>query len=176
MILPRSDGVSRRLPLSRAKVAEVESSPSTIITESNMKADLYSRMFSRFEDLIPDLLSISSPGAAFYAPPKTSADLALFCSVSACEGDTLELELAKDEIANGVEQRAQWMKFKLDRKARTAYLIACQTESGHECIQYETIYPHSRRLPLNLFAVNWLGILVNLQFAFRAIVPTPSFN
>ena len=141
-----------------------------------MKTDLYSRMFSRFEDLIPDLTNISACGAAFYAAPKTSADLALFCSVSSCDGDMLEFELMKDEVAHGIEQRAQWMKFKLDRKARTAYLIACQTESGQESIQYETIYPQSRRLPLNSFAVNWLGLLVNLQFAFRSVVPATSFN
>jgi hypothetical protein len=141
-----------------------------------MTTDLYSRMFSRFEDLIPGLATISTPGAAFYAPPKTPTDLALFCSVSSCDGDTLELELTKDEVAHGVEQQAQWMKFKLDRKARTACLIACQTESGRESIQYETICPQSRRLPLNCFAVNWLGILVNLQFAFRSVVPTASYN
>lgn len=141
-----------------------------------MKTDLYSRMFSRFEDLIPDLPNISACGAAFYAPPKTPADLALLCSVSSCEGDMLELELMKDEVAHGIEQRTQWMKFKLDRKARTACLIACQTESGQESIQYETIYPQSRRLPLNSFAVNWLGILVNLQFAFWSVVPAASFN
>jgi hypothetical protein len=132
-------------------------------------------MFSRIEDLIPGLSNISAPGAAFYAPPKTSTDLALFCSVSFCEGDTLELEVAKDEI-NGSEQRTQWMKFRLDRKARTACVIACQTQSGLESIQYETICPQFRRLPLNCFAVNWLGILLNLQFVFRAVVTAASFN
>ena len=141
-----------------------------------MKTDLYSRMFSRIEDLIPGLSNVSAPGAAFYAPPRTSADLALFCSVSSCEGDTLELELVKDEVAHGVERQTQWMKFELDRKARTARLIACQTGAGKEYIQYETICPQARRLPLNCFAVNWLGILLNLQFVFRAVVPAAAFN
>ncbi|WP_371765551.1 hypothetical protein [Massilia sp.] len=141
-----------------------------------MKTDLYSRMFSHIEDLIPGLSDVSAPGAAFYAPPKTPADLALFCSVSSCDGDTLELELAKDEVMDGSEQRTQWMKFRLDRRARTARLIACETRSGRESIQYETIYPQPRCLPLNCFAVNWLGILLNLQFVFRAIVPAASFN
>lgn len=141
-----------------------------------MKTDLYSRMFSRFEDLIPNLSSISAPGTAYYVPPRTAADLALFCSVSSCNGDVLELELAKDEAADGAGQRTQWMKFRVDRKARSACLIAFQMGSGYESIQDETIYPQSRRLPLNLFAVNWLGILVNLQFGFQVVVPTPSFN
>lgn len=141
-----------------------------------MKTDLYSRMFSRFEDLIPDLSDISACGVAFYAPPKSPTDLALFCNVSSCNGDLLELELMKDEVSHGIERRTQWMKFKLDRKARTACLVACQTESAQESIQYETINPQSRRIPLNSFAVNWLGILVNLQFAFRSVVPAASFN
>lgn len=141
-----------------------------------MKTDLYSRMYSRIDDLVPGLAHVETPGAAFYAPPKTPADLALFCNVSSCEGDTLEVELAKDEIKNGNEQRTQWMKFRLDRKARTACLIACQTALGKESVQYETIYPQPRFLPLNCFAVNWLGILLNLQFVFRAVVPAASFN
>ncbi|UVW30558.1 hypothetical protein [Massilia sp. H6] len=141
-----------------------------------MKTDLYSRMYSRLEDLIPELSSISAPGASFYASPRSPTDMALFCSVASCSGDEVELELAKDEVVGGLEQAGHWMKFRIDRKTRTARLIACQTEAAYETIHGETIYPQSRHLPLNSFAVNWLGILVHLQFAFRTIVPAPSFN
>lgn len=141
-----------------------------------MKTDLYSRMFSRLEDLIPGLANISQAGSTYYAPPRTSADMALVCSVCACNDRTLELELAKDVIVHGVEHCTQWMKFNVDRIERTACLIAIQTDACYENIQSETIYSQARRLPLNCFAVNWLGILVNLQFAFRSVVPTVSFN
>jgi hypothetical protein len=144
--------------------------------ETTMKTDLYSRMFSRLEDLIPELSSVAAPGAAFYASPRSPADMALFCSVASCSEDELELELAKDEVVAGREQAVHWMKFRVNRKTRTARLVACQTEATYETIHSETIYPQSRHLPLNSFAVNWLSILVNLQFAFRAIVPAPSFN
>lgn len=144
--------------------------------ETDMKTDLYSRMYARLEDLIPGLSSISAPGASFYAPPRAATEMALFCSVSSCDGDQLEIELARDEIIGESEQPSHWMKFRLDRRARIATLVACQQKFVYETVLNETIYPQSRHLPLNSFAVNWLGILVNLHFGFQTIVPTPSFN
>lgn len=141
-----------------------------------MKTDLYSRMFSRLEDLIPGLASISLAGSTYYAPPRNAEDMAMVCSVCACHDDELELELAKDVVIDGVEHCMQWMKFNVDRAKRTACLIAIQTGTCYESVHGETIYPQARSLPLNSFAVNWLGILVNLQFGFREVMPATSIN
>jgi hypothetical protein len=160
-------GVSRLRPLSLAKV---DRAPDHHHSENTMKTDLYSRMFARLDDLIPGLSCISDTDAAFYAKSR-NGELALFGSVSLCSGHTLELELAHDEVIRGVEQTSPWMKFRIDLATQTARLIAYQTGSSYEVIKDETIYPKSSNLPLNLFAVNWLGILVNLHLAFHAVAP-----
>jgi hypothetical protein len=102
--------------------------------------------------------------------------MALFCSVSECRGEVIELELAKDTVVDGENAPTQWMKFKLDRAERTAVLLACQSGTRYVTAGDETIYPKAKCLPLNSFAANWLSILVHRQFAFRSVVPTPSFN
>jgi hypothetical protein len=137
-----------------------------------MKTDVYSRMFARLDDLVPGLSSISDD-LTYFAAPRSPGETALFCSVSLCQADILELELAHDEVVGGIEHPSPWMKFRVNRARRTASLVAYQAGSHYEIVGDETIYPTCRHLPLNLFAVNWLGILVNLQFAFRAIAPNP---
>jgi hypothetical protein len=137
---------------------------------------LYARIFACLDNLIPGLPDISTAGAAFYAPAPYPGDMALFCNVAACRDDILELEMANDSAVRGSDQPSQWMKFKIDRRTKTACVLACQSGTRYETVGDATIYPHSARLPLNSFAANWLSILVNRHLAFQSVVQIPSFN
>lgn len=139
-----------------------------------MKTDLYPHVQSAWK---PD----SQPGehlarSAYYAPPRNAEDIAMVCYVYASHGDELELELAKDVVVDGVKHCTQRMKSNVDCAKRTACLIAIQARTCYESVHGETIYPQADRLPLNSFAVNWLGIMVNLQFGFREVLPATSIN
>lgn len=136
---------------------------------------IYARLFERLDDLIPNLATVRE-GDTFYAPPKIDGDMAMFCSVSKADSPVIELELAHDEVVNGEEQPAPWMVFRVDMQNKTAELLAVQDEWRYEVVYSETDRPNPRRSPMNLFAVNWLTIMLNLHSVFQPVATPVSLQ
>lgn len=133
-----------------------------------MKSTIYSRLYQRLDDLIPNLTGLTE-GGTFYASPRIEGDLSMYCTVAKVALPVIELELAHDEVVNGEEQPAPWMVFRVDTLNKTAELLAVQDEWRYEVIYSDADRPNPRRAPMNLFAVNWLTIMLNLHSVFQPI-------
>jgi len=133
-----------------------------------MQNTLYARLYERLSDLIPSL-ALLAEGATFYAPSRVPGDMAMYCSVSKVYGAIIEIELAHDQVVNGEDQPAPWMVFRVDTVSQTAELLAVQDEWRYEVVYSDTDRPNPRRVPMNLFAVNWLTIMSSLYVVFQPI-------
>jgi uncharacterized protein YqiB (DUF1249 family) len=82
----------------------------------------------------------------------------------------IELEMAHDQVVKGEEQPAPWMVFRVDVVKQQAELLAVQDEWRYEVVYSEDNRANPRRIPMNLFAVNWLTIMLNLHSVFQPVV------
>lgn len=136
-----------------------------------MTSTIFSRLYERLDDLIPNLTG-ATEGSIFHASPRIEGDMSMYCTVAKVAMPVIELELAHDEIVDGKEatwKPAPWMVFRVDTLNRTAELLAVQDEWRYEVIYSETDRLNPRRVPMNVLAVNWLAIMINLQSVFRPI-------
>lgn len=129
---------------------------------------IYARLYERLADLIPNLDSVTE-GSTFYAAPRVEDDMSIYCAVSKVAKTVIELELAHDQVVNGEEQPAPWMVFRVDMVNKTAELLAVQDEWRYEVVYSDTDRPNPRRVPMNLFAVNWLTIMLHLHSVFQPV-------
>ena len=133
-----------------------------------MTSTIYSRLYQRLDDLIPNL-ACATEGGTFYAPPRIKGDMAMYCTVAKVAMPVIELELAHDQVVNGEEQPAPWMVFRVDTLNETAELLAVQDQWRYEVVYSDCDLPNPRRAPMNIFAVNWLTIMLNLHSVFQPI-------
>lgn len=137
-----------------------------------MKSTVYDRMFDRLSDLIGGLTK-SPAGSTFYASPRQPDDMSLYCCITNVSGNFIDLEIAHDESVRGVPGETiptPWMTFRLDLAEARAELLSIQENLSYELVHSESEKPNPRRAALNMFAVNWLSILINMQFVFVPVV------
>lgn len=135
-----------------------------------MNANVYVRMYGHLIDLIPNLAGVEE-GASYYAPPKQSGDMALYATVTSVAKDSIMLEIAHDMAAGCANDTSTWMVFQIDPQTARAELRAYQDEAGYtsQCGgQYAT---NPNGAGINIFAANWLALLLSLQFTFQSAVP-----
>lgn len=133
-----------------------------------MRNTVYGRMFDRLADLIPSLHS-TPVGAVFYAPPRLPDDMAVYCSVSAINGDKLLIELAEDRSKDGKVMPARWLKLRASVAEGIAEVLEIEDVHGYQVVYHGHHVINPRRAQINLFAVNWLQTMVNFEVAFRPI-------
>jgi hypothetical protein len=139
-----------------------------------MRNTVYSRMFERLADLIPSAFTTGS-AAVFYAPPRIKNDYSTICQVQKVEGGLFLVEMANDTLENGIETPAPWIKLRVDVQSRVAEVIEMQDPHGGYQVAYmDSNIVHPRRSAINLFAVNWLQIMIGLEVSFQAIDSTVS--
>lgn len=126
------------------------------------------RLFDRLSDLVPD---ISSPleGANFYTPPRLKGETAIYCSVSKVQNDRFKLEIAHDTVTDGPIRVGQSLVFEVNPVDKTAVLVELEDQWRYEVVFSGTNAPNPRRSQLNVFAVNHLTMLINLNRTFRPI-------
>ena len=130
--------------------------------------NLFDRLYQRLADLVPNLDNVTV-GSTFFAPPRIAGDMSIYCSVSGAQDGVIELEMAHDQVVDGVEQPAPWMVFRVDTVNKQAELLAVQDSWRYEVVYSEDNRANPRRIPMNLFAVNWLTIMLNLHSVFQPI-------
>ncbi|MBO0501758.1 MULTISPECIES: hypothetical protein [Betaproteobacteria] len=133
-----------------------------------MNPNLFHRLYQRLSDLVPDLANVTL-GSTFFAPPRIAGDMSIYCSVSSVQDGVIELEMAHDQVVKGEEQPAPWMVFRVDVANQQAELLAVQDEWRYEVVYSEDNRANPRRIPMNLFAVNWLTIMLNLHSVFQPV-------
>lgn len=132
-----------------------------------MSNTVYARLYDRLSDLIPGLAT-APEGGTFYAPPHLSGDMAIFCQVSAIEGRIRTIELADDHVIDGQPMPAPWITLRVDTVGQVAEVIALQDSFRYEVVYAGGNVVNPRKAQINLFAVNWLQVMLNLQVAFQA--------
>lgn len=131
---------------------------------------IYARIYERLTDLIPNLAAVKE-GDTFFAASRNPDDMAVYCSVSKVDGEIIELEIANDLVVDGEDQPAPWMVFRVDMLAQAAELLVVQDEWRYEVIYSESNLTNPRRAPMNMYAVNWLTIILHIQSGFQPVIP-----
>ena len=146
-----------------------------------MNPSVFERIYARLTTLIPGL-DTAPIGSAFYAPARIAGDMSVSCSIAQEAGQaagrsagtnlgsrTFELEIAHDQIVNGDEQPAPWMVFRVDAENRSAELLAMEDAWRYEVAYADGGQSNPRRIPMNVFAVNWLTVMINLHLVFQPV-------
>lgn len=133
-----------------------------------MQPTIFHRLYDRLNDLIPNLDAVNA-GSTFFAPPRVAGDMSIYCAVARIDKGVIELEMAHDQVVNGEDQPAPWMVFRVDTVNKQAELLAVQDDWRYEVVYSEANRANPRRLPMNLFAVNWLTIMQNLYSVFQPV-------
>lgn len=133
-----------------------------------MPTTLQARLFERLADLIPNLTEVRE-GSTFYAPPRLEGDIASYCTVARKRGDVVELELAHDVMKGSEGIPAPCLSLRVDMASRTAEVLAVQDDWRYEVVYSDSGVPNPKRSALNLYAVNWLAMMINLGGVFRAV-------
>lgn len=139
-----------------------------------MQSTVQSRMFDRLKDLVPSV-ELYAEGSTFFAAPRHKGDLSLYCSLVSKSDHSLKLEIAQDLADPGIPGEASpapWMEFRVDLQNGIAELVAFQENSVYEQVPPASGPATRRSAGLNMFAVNWLNILVNMQFVFIPVAQT----
>ena len=137
-----------------------------------MESSVQGRMYARLTDLVPQLEQ-QPQGAIFFAAPKQKGDMSLYCNVNWRTEQLMDLEIAHDLIdptVPGETWPAPWLMFRLDVSKKTATLMAIQEGASYEVVQSDDGRVSPRRPQLNMFAANWLNIMINLQFVFAPVI------
>jgi len=133
-----------------------------------MHPSVAARLFERLVDLIPDLPAVGE-GDTFYAPARVEGDLASYCTVARRIDDVVDLELAHDVIVRDKDVPAPCLSLRVDLTACQAEVLAVQDEWRYEVVYSDTGATNPKRRSLNLYAVNWLSMMLHLGGAFRAV-------
>lgn len=140
-----------------------------------MAPTLYSRIYSRLADLIPALRLINQT-EAMYAPPKQKDDLSLFCVVTPLDAGKVRIEIVDDQDTADRCGSSPWMVFDVDHQSATAEMVAFQDAKSYYKKSDAAGRADVQRTPLNIYAVNWLTVFINLHFQFvRAPSAKPAF-
>lgn len=131
-----------------------------------MRNTVYARLFDRLADLIPSL-GAARAGAVFCAAPRIEGDMAVFCHIAEVDGDMRLVELADDHKRGGTVMPAPWLKLRVDMAGRLAEVLEMEDVHGYEVVYTGGKTVNPRRAQINLFALNWLQVMVNFQVAFR---------
>lgn len=129
---------------------------------------VYSRIYQHLQDLLPDLAN-QAEGASFFAPPRLPGDWSLYCGITKNTGTFMEIEIAHDQTLNGLDHAAPWMVFKIDHASKTAELLKFQDERSYETVRPCDSQHAGKRSNLNMFAANWLHVLMGMAFIFQPV-------
>ncbi|WP_459203470.1 hypothetical protein ACQVRV_00390 (plasmid) [Ralstonia pseudosolanacearum] len=129
---------------------------------------VYARLFDRLADLIPSLQS-AQVGAVFCAEPRVAGDMAVYCHVSQVQGDMRLIELADDRTKGDQVMPAPWLKLRVDLARRLAEVLEMEDVHGYEVIYVGDCDVNPRRSQINMFAMNWLQVMVSFELAFRSV-------
>lgn len=131
-----------------------------------MRTTVYARLFDRLADLIPSLQSAHA-GAVFCAPPRIPDDMAVYCHIAAVEGDMRLIELADDNQKKGTVMPAPWLKLRVDMANKLAEVLEMEDTFGYQVIYTGGSAVNPRRAQINMFAMNWLQVMVNFELYFQ---------
>ncbi|QOT82351.1 MULTISPECIES: hypothetical protein [Burkholderiales] len=131
-----------------------------------MRTTVYARLFDRLADLIPSLQSAHA-GAVFCAPPRIPDDMAVYCHIAAVEGDMRLIELADDNQKKGAVMPAPWLKLRVDMANKLAEVLEMEDTFGYQVIYTGGSAVNPRRAQINMFAMNWLQVMVNFELCFQ---------
>lgn len=133
-----------------------------------MRVSICARLFERLNDLIPNLCTVAK-GAAFCTTSRIEGDMVLYCNVSKTEAPIIELQIAHDERVNEGGRPTPWLCFRVDTANRTAESLIVEDGIEHEVADFEAARMNPRRHVINLFVVNWLTIMLNLNAVFQTV-------
>lgn len=131
-----------------------------------MRTTVYARLFDRLADLIPSLQSTHA-GAVFCAPPRIPDDMAVYCHIAAAEGDMRMIELVDDNQKKGAAMPASWLKLRVDMANKLAEVLEMEDIFGYQMIYTADSVVNPRRAQINMFAMNWLQVMVNFELCFQ---------
>lgn len=131
-----------------------------------MCTTVYARLFERLADLIPNLQTAAA-GAVFCAPPRIVGDMAVYCHIAEVEGDMRLIELADDNKKGITVVPAPWLKLRVDMANRLAEVLEMEDTFGYQVIYIGVNSVNPRRAQINMFAMNWLQIMVNFELCFQ---------
>ncbi len=134
-----------------------------------MRATVYARLFDRLTDLIPNVQTARA-GTVFCALSRIPDDMAVYCHVSAVEGSMRLIELADDNGGRrGHPMPAPWLKLRVDVASGLAEVLEMEDSTGYQVIYIGggAVSPH--RPQINLFALNWLQVMVNFELRFQPV-------
>lgn len=131
-----------------------------------MRNTVYARLFDRLADLIPSLATAPT-GAVFCAAPRVPDDMALYCHVAEAKGNMRLIELANDRTTGDSVLPAPWLKLRVDVSTCLAEVLEMEDAHGYQAIYGGSNAANPRRAQINLFALNWLQVMVNFELAFR---------
>lgn len=131
-----------------------------------MRITVYTRLFDRLADLIPDLQTARA-GAVFCAPPRIPDDMAVYCHIAAVEGDMRLIELTDDNNKKGAVMPAPWLKLRVDMTNKLAEVLEMEDTFGYQVIYMGGNAVNPRRPQINMFAMNWLQVMVNFELCFQ---------
>lgn len=131
-----------------------------------MRTTVYARLFDRLADLIPNLQTAPA-GAVLCAPPRIPGDMAVYCHIAAVEGDMRLIELADDNNRKGAVMPAPWLKLRVDVANRLAEVLEMEDAFGYQVIYTGGNCVNPRRAQINMYAMNWLQVMVNFELCFQ---------
>jgi uncharacterized protein YqiB (DUF1249 family) len=132
-----------------------------------MRTTVYDRLFDRLADLIPSLQSAHA-GAVFCAPSRVPDDMAVYCHVAAAEGDMRLVELADDNQKRGAVMPVPWLKLRVDMANKLAEVLEMEDAFGYQVVYMGGNAVNPRRAQINVFAMNWLQVMVNFELCFQS--------
>lgn len=128
-----------------------------------MRNTVYARLFDRLFDLVPRLQS-APLGAVFVAPERTPGDVVFYCRLVQVEGEMRLVELFGKNTKHPSSAPLPWFRLRVDVANRLAEVLEMGDETG-----YRMPYANARlrRAQTNLYAVNWLQVMVNFELCFQ---------
>jgi len=132
-----------------------------------MRTTVYARLFDRLADLIPNLQTMHA-GMVLCAPPRIPGDMAVYCHIAAVEGDMRLVELADDNTRKGsTVMPTPWLKLRVDMANGLAEVLEMENAFGFQSVYAAGGAVNPRRAQINVFAMNWLQVMVNFELCFQ---------
>ena len=77
------------------------------------------------------------------------------------------IELADDNIKSGTVMPAPWLKLRVDLASKLAEVLEMEDAFGYQVIYAGGKAVNPRRPQINLYAMNWLQVMVNFELCFQ---------
>ena len=77
------------------------------------------------------------------------------------------IELADDNQKKGTVMHAPWLKLRVDMANKLAEVLEMEDTFGDQVIYTGGSAVNPRRAQINMFAMNWLQVMVNFELCFQ---------